>query len=100
MTRLELEGELTIHTAEEQKARLLAFLDAATADVTAVADGLELGLSGVSEVDTAGLQLLLVAVCEADRAGTALTLAEPSPDVRRVLELTRLTSLLGVGAVA
>lgn len=91
MSRLEFEGELTIHTAAEQRDRLLAFL----AD-----GGTELDLSGVSELDTAGLQLLLLAVREAERSGTALLLLDASPDVRRVLGLARLTALLGAGAGA
>lgn len=98
MTRLEVEGELTVHTAAEQHARLVAFFeDAGTAG--GAAGPLELDLSGVSELDTAGLQLLLAAVREAERLGAALVLADPSPDVLRVLELTRLTALLAPGEV-
>jgi anti-sigma B factor antagonist len=52
VTGLRLEGELTIYRAEELKPILLAAL--------ADANPLEIDLSGVTELDTAGVQLLLL----------------------------------------
>ncbi|GAA0229544.1 STAS domain-containing protein [Cryptosporangium japonicum] len=80
MTRLELGDELTIVTAAETRERLMPYLQAGT--------GLELDLSAVSDVDTAGLQLLLAA-----RRADA-TLSDPSPVVRDLLEFTRLNAEL------
>ena len=86
MTRLDVGDELTIVTAAQTRDRMAPYLSAAT--------DLELDLSAVSEVDTAGLQLLLMARREAERHGTTVTLADPSPVVRELLEFTRLTGEL------
>ncbi|WP_035858199.1 STAS domain-containing protein [Cryptosporangium arvum] len=80
MTRLELGDELTIVTAAETRERLVPYRKAGT--------GLELDLSAVSDVDTAGLQLLLAA----RREGVVLT--DPSPVVRDLLDFTRLSAEL------
>lgn len=91
VVRLELDGELTIYTAHESKERLL----------DALADGapLEVGLSGVTDLDTSGLQLLLLARREAERVGTPLSLVEAGEPVRAVLALAGLTRLLTEPAV-
>ncbi|SHN45360.1 STAS domain-containing protein [Cryptosporangium aurantiacum] len=86
MTRLELNDELTIVTAADTVQRLRPYL--------AGGAELELDLSGVTDIDTAGLQLLLVARREAERLGTSVTLADPSDVVRNLLEFTRLTGEL------
>ena len=51
--QLHIEGELTIYTAAETKARLLPLL--------AQCIDLEIDLSQVNEMDSAGLQLLILA---------------------------------------
>jgi anti-anti-sigma factor len=83
-------GELTIQTAAEQKAVLLAALDGTTR--------LRLDLSGVAELDTAGLQVLLALVAEARSAGKAVELADPTPAVTDVIALAQLGEMLAIGA--
>ena len=70
MRSLTLAGELTIQTAAQKKVGLLAFLDRTAG---AQAD-LELDLSDVTELDTAGVQLLLMVRREARAQGRNLTL--------------------------
>jgi len=84
--RLDLHEELTIVTAAETRERLTPYLVGGAA--------LELNLSAVTEIDTAGLQLLLTARQEAERRGLTVTLTDPSPVVLDLLEFTRLTGEL------
>jgi anti-sigma B factor antagonist len=86
VTRLTLGDELTIVTAAQTRDRIAPYLAAAT--------DLELDLSEVTDVDTAGLQLLLVARREAERHGVTVTLADPSPVVQDMFEFTRLSAEL------
>ncbi len=79
---MDLEGELTIVAAAEHHQRLRSFLASGT--------DLQLGLSGVTELDTAGLQLLLLARGEADRRGARLTFHELHQAVRDVLAIVHL----------
>lgn len=86
---LGLTGELTIHTAVERKAVLLEALEAAQ---TTGASALELDLSGVAELDTAGLQLLLMVQREAAAVGCRLRLAAMSQAVTDVLAIAHLNA--------
>jgi anti-sigma B factor antagonist len=86
-----LAGELTIYQA--------AALKAALVEAVAAQPELELDLSGVTELDTAGLQLLLMARQYAARAGGALTLVGHSEPVREVLSLLDLADELGEPAL-
>ena len=79
--------DMTIYHALEQKAQLL---DALNAGQT-----LELDLSQVVEIDTAGLQLLLLAKREANKAGKRMTLTAHSPVVRELIEFTHLAAHFG-----
>jgi len=81
-----LEGELTIYNAADAKARL--------AEVLGRPGGLEVDLSAVTEVDSAGLQLLILARREADRLGKPLHCLGISPAVRETLDFCHLTGLL------
>jgi anti-anti-sigma factor len=85
--RLPLTGELTIYTAAELKGRLLTAL--------AAADPVEIDLSQVSEIDTAGLQLLMLAKREAAERGTPLTLTGHSHAVIECLDLCNLAAVFG-----
>jgi anti-sigma B factor antagonist len=87
MQTLALEGDLTIFTAAEQKPRLLAFLKSA--------DELELNLSHITEIDTAGLQLLILLKREATLANKKLSFVLHSAAVLEVLELANLTRSFG-----
>lgn len=84
---LRLEGEMTIFTAGEIKQRLLAPLpDCRRIDVD---------LSQVSEMDSAGLQLMILAKREANAMGKEICFVAHSPAVLEVLELCRLTGYFG-----
>jgi anti-sigma B factor antagonist len=92
--RVEITGELTIHTAAEQQAALLAALEAASA---ANAPALVVNLGGVTELDTAGLQVLLLAQREAAGLGRRFELAAVSQAVTDVLAIVHLDHRLAVG---
>ena len=87
---LSLAGELTIQTAAEEKLALLAFLETTIGTHANV----ELDLSDVSELDTAGVQLLLMARREARAQGCNLTLVAPSHTALEVLRIAHLDSSL------
>lgn len=88
--RLTLTGELTIYAAGEAKNRLLAPLDAH--------DALDIDLSAIEEIDSAGLQLLLLARQHAAAAGKPLGLVAPSQAVRELLELYNLAGFFAAPA--
>ena len=85
--RLYLDGNLTIYEAPAVKERL----------VTALSESqtLELDLSQVSEIDTAGFQLLVMAKREAARQGKTLGLVAHSAAVREVLDFFNMVGFFG-----
>jgi len=83
---LDLDGELTIHTAAELWPRLLRELEANKT--------LRIGLADVTELDTAGLQLLLTARRDAERRGGAVEFADPSQPLLEALEIAALDGAL------
>lgn len=85
--RLAIQGEMGIYGAAERTRDLLAQL-AACAE-------LELDLSGVEEMDSAGLQVLLVVKAEAQATGKPLRLLNHSRAVFEVLELLRMQDHFG-----
>lgn len=87
MQTLNIQGEMTIYTAAGQKNELLAFIESGSA--------LEINLSQVSELDTAGTQILILAKQEAARAQKNLRFVMPSDAVLDVLELANLTTAFG-----
>jgi len=89
-SRFAIEGDCNIYRAAELKAELLQALQAGAT--------LELDLSDVSELDTAGVQLLLLAEREARARGGALRLVAASPAADEVLALFDLRSLFGAAA--
>ena len=82
---LVLEGELTIYGAAELQTRLIAAL----ADAP---EGLEIDLSGVTELDSAGVQLLMATHRAARASDRTVTLCAPSDAVRDVFALFDLAS--------
>jgi len=86
-TRLALTEELTIYHAAEQKQQLMAAL--------AESSALELDLSQVPEIDTAGLQLLILAKLEAGRHDKRLAIVAHSPSVRQTLDFCNLGVFFG-----
>jgi anti-anti-sigma factor len=87
VSRLALDGDLTIYTAAESKKRLL--------DAVFASPSLELDLSQVAEMDTAGFQLLVLAKREAQRAGRALAIVAHSAAVREIIEFYNMTAFFG-----
>ncbi|MDO9596360.1 MAG: STAS domain-containing protein [Azoarcus sp.] len=87
MTHLEISGELTIFTAAELRQQLLEALGAGL-DV-------EVDLSRVGEIDSAGLQLMLAAKQEAAGRKRALHFTGHSAAVCDALELCKLFGQLG-----
>jgi len=81
-TVLRIEGELTIFRALELKDALLS-----------EPMPLEIDLSGVTELDSAGVQLLLLAKKTAQAAQRELRLVAHSPAVIEVFELLNLAAL-------
>lgn len=85
MSALAVEGELSIYRAAELKAALL--------DALAAGEALELDLSKVTEMDSAGVQLVLLAAREAKAAGRRFGIAARSPQVDEVLQLCGLEGI-------
>ncbi len=85
--RIALKQDLTIYNANAVKQR---FLDAFGAN-----DVLELDLSQVAEIDTAGIQLLVLAKRESLRQKRSLRIVAHSPAVRDAIDFFDLASYFG-----
>jgi len=85
--KLPIEGELTIYTAAELKSKIVAAF--------AAAQPIEIDLSQVDEIDSAGLQLLILAKREAAAADKPLTLVKHSQAVVECLDMCNLTTEFG-----
>jgi anti-sigma B factor antagonist len=85
--RLAILEDMTIYQAQAQKEQLLAALAATAA--------LELDLSAVPEMDTAGLQLLLLLKREALQQGKPLTIVGHSPERPASLDFCHLAGVFG-----
>lgn len=85
--RLQMEGELTIYHALEIRDGLMGYL-AANAEI-------ELDLSGVVEMDTAGFQLLLAAKREGARLGKAVRFVSHSQAALEVIDLYDMAAQFG-----
>lgn len=85
--RLDIKGELTIFTAADLRLRLLGALD--------VGAELEVDLSAVSEMDSAGMQLLVATKKDAAARNKTLRFTGHSPAVVDLLELCDLTGYFG-----
>lgn len=84
--RLHIDGEMTVATAVAVRDEILSALPADSAD------DVEVDLSGVSEIDTAGLQIMLQLK---RKCGTRLRLINHSPAVLQILDLSNLGALFG-----
>lgn len=87
MQTLTIENDLTIFTVIEKKTNLLAFLNSGS--------DLEVDLSQVEEIDTAGLQVLILIKREAAKTGKSLRFVMHSKPVQDIIELANLTSAFG-----
>ncbi len=85
--RLAFDTDLTIYHALEAKRRLL--------DAVHSRKALELDLSRVGEMDTAGFQLLVLAKREAQRLGRRLAIVAHSPAVLEVIEFYNMVAYFG-----
>lgn len=86
-THILVEGDLNIYQAAAIKQHLI--------DGVRASKLLELDLSHVMEIDTAGLQLLLLAKRESQTLGHELRIVRHSPAVREVIEFLNLVALFG-----
>ena len=85
--RLAIDGELTIYTVTQWKARLLDRIGSGAA--------LDLELSDVTEIDTAGQQLLMAAQLHARALGHPLRVTACSTAVADMLALCWLAGWFG-----
>lgn len=86
-TRLAIIEDLTIYNAMAQKEQLISALQSS--------ESLELDLSHVGEIDTAGLQLLLLAKREAGLQNKELSIIAHNPVVRQTLDFCNLAAFFG-----
>lgn len=84
---IRLEGEMTIYQAQSMKETLLSALSES--------HSVDLDLSLVSEIDTAGLQLLLLAKRESLRSGKSLRLVAHSATTLEVIDTCDLAAYFG-----
>lgn len=85
--RLAIEGEMTIYTALDTKPQLLRHL--------AKLKELEVDLSQVTEIDSAGLQLLIMLKRETAKRNAVLRLTAHSPAVTDVIDTLNLAAYFG-----
>lgn len=86
-TRLTIVGDLTIYQAAEIRQRLIESVRGNGV--------LELDLSHVGEIDTAGLQLLALAKRESRQLDREMRIVGHSPAVREVIEFLNLVAFFG-----
>ncbi|MDE2598836.1 MAG: STAS domain-containing protein [Rhodocyclaceae bacterium] len=85
--RMVLEGTMTIYNAAEIKAQLLGGLQSASI--------LEIDLSHISEMDTAGFQLLVMAKRESQRLGRTMRIVAHSPEAHEVIDFYNMDAFFG-----
>jgi anti-sigma B factor antagonist len=90
--RVALVGELDPHTAPALEQAIDQVLEGR--DDTAT--DLVLDLSGLAFVDSSGLRVLISAQHQLAERGGTLTLHDPSPTVRRLLEITGLIDHISI----
>lgn len=86
-TRVTLHEDMTIYQAAAHKQQLL--------DALASDGPVEVDLSQVGEIDTAGLQLLILGKREALNRGSDFRIVAHSPEVRRTIDFCNLTGFFG-----
>lgn len=87
LARLAIFEEMTIYQAQAQKEQLLAALTET--------EHLELDLSAVPTMDSAGLQLLILLKREVQEQGKRLTIVGHSTAVQQILDFCNLASTFG-----
>lgn len=86
-TRVGIVDDMTIYNASAQKQQLL--------DALAAHDEIEIDLSAVAEIDTAGIQLLILVKREAGRLGKHTVFVAHSAAVREVVDFLNLAASFG-----
>lgn len=89
-TTLSVNGEFTIFTADAHKTALMNAIAQTSAD-----SSVDIDLSAVTEIDTAGLQLMLLAKHEAAAVGRSVTFSNHSDAVLDLVSLFDLVGQLG-----
>lgn len=92
---MKIEGELTIYSAGEISNAIKSNL----IEPLALAKDIEMDLSQVSEMDSAGLQVLLMSKLTAIRHGAHLKFVNVSEPVQEVLALSNTHSFLEAAAL-
>ena len=87
VTRIAIDGELTIYRAADLKVTVLEALRKSPV--------LEVDLSGVTELDTAGLQVLMLAKQTAQAEQRELRLVQHSPAVVEIFQMLDLGAFFG-----
>lgn len=87
VTRIAIDGEMTIYRAADLKTTVLEALRKTRV--------LEIDLSGVTELDTAGLQVLMLAKQTAAAEQRALHLLKHSPAVVEIFDMLDLVAFFG-----
>lgn len=85
--RIAIADDMTIYNATAQKQQLI--------DALVAHDKLEIDLSAVAEIDTAGIQLLILLKREARRLDKHITIVAHSPAVREVVDFFNLAADFG-----
>jgi anti-anti-sigma factor len=85
--RIRVEGDMTIYTALDLKQELVPCL--------AKAEQLDLDLSQVNEMDTAGLQLLILLKRETAKRGTRLNITGHSNAATEVIDTFSMAGFFG-----
>jgi anti-anti-sigma factor len=83
-----IKDDMTIYNAQSLKETLLGYCHSGTQE-------LQLDLSAVTEIDSAGLQLLLLLKAEAQKRGFTLHLLRHSEAVLEIFELLKLGTYFG-----
>lgn len=86
-SRLILDGDMTIYSAAEIKQQLLSAMQQSAL--------LELDLSHVTEMDTAGFQLLVLVKQESLRQNREIRITAHSDPVREIIEFYNMTGFFG-----
>jgi anti-anti-sigma factor len=92
VTRIVLAGELDMAVAPALQAELTQALERSSSVI--------LDFRGVEFVDSTGIHALAAADASARAANKRLVIADPSPKVVRVLELTSMDQVLEIEALA
>jgi len=87
LTRVTLEGEMTIYAAAELKDSLFPAVEACKE--------MEISLAGVSEIDGSGLQLLALIKREAAAKSKKLEFVAHSPAILDMIDLCNLAGIFG-----